>query len=48
MAYVDPNHAIPGLPVTVRTTRGERSGTMSTMPLYDPGDVRTRTSQRSQ
>ena len=47
MAYVDPNHAIPGLAVTVRTTHGERSGTVSTMPLYDPGDVRTRTPKPS-
>ena len=43
MAYVVPNHAIPGLTVTVRTQHGDRSGTVSTMPLYDPGDVRTRT-----
>jgi aminomethyltransferase len=47
MAYVEPNHAIPGLPVTVGTAHGESSGTMSTMPLYDPGDVRTRTPQPS-
>ena len=45
MAYVEPSHAIPGIAVTVRTTHGERSGTVSTMPLYDPGDVRTRTPQ---
>jgi aminomethyltransferase len=43
MAYVQPNHAIPGLGVTVGTKHGERSGTVFTMPLYDPGDVRTRT-----
>ncbi len=47
MAYVGPNHAIPGIAVTVCTRHGERSGTVSTMPLYDPGDVRTRTTQPS-
>ncbi len=45
MAYVRPNYAIPGITVTVCTAHGKRSGTVSTMPLYDPGDVRTRTTE---
>ena len=45
MAYVTVAHAIAGVPIRVRVTQGEaraREGVVSLMPLYDPGDVRTR------
>jgi aminomethyltransferase len=40
MGYVAPAHAIPGLSCALGTEHHEAS--LSTMPLYDPGDVLTR------
>jgi aminomethyltransferase len=42
MGYVQPIHAIPGVGVNVRLTGVDVPATISVMPLYDPGDVRTR------
>jgi aminomethyltransferase len=42
MGYVEPMHAIPGIDVEVRLTGVDVPATISIMPLYDPGDVRTR------
>jgi aminomethyltransferase len=42
MGYVQPIHAIPGIGVDVRLTGVDIPATISVMPLYDPGDVRTR------
>ena len=42
MGYVEPIHAIPGIGVEVRLSAGDVPATISVMPLYDPGDVRTR------
>lgn len=43
MAYVEPQFAVPGAPFTVRTANGDdHSATLSRMPLYDPGDVRSK------
>ncbi len=42
MAYVDPGHAIPGIEVTVAIGGSRRPATLSLMPLYDPGNWRTR------
>lgn len=42
MAYVEPQYAILGAVLTIRTAAGDHSATLSTMPLYDPGDVRNR------
>jgi aminomethyltransferase len=42
MGYVQPTHAIPGMDVDIRSTAGTVSASISAMPLYDPGDVRTR------
>jgi aminomethyltransferase len=43
MAYVDSSHAIPSLSVQVVLANGARSNaSLSIMPLYDPGDIRTK------
>ncbi len=42
MGYVEPIHAVPGIGVNVRLTGADVPATLSVMPLYDPGDVRTR------
>ena len=42
MGYVRPTHAIPGLGVDIRSSADILPASISTMPLYDPGDVRTR------
>jgi aminomethyltransferase len=48
MGYVTPKHAIPGIPLEVATTVGMRSAVLSTLPLYDPGNLRTRSNTASQ
>jgi aminomethyltransferase len=42
MGYVEPTHAIAGVDVAIRMTGVDVPATISLMPLYDPGDVRTR------
>ena len=42
MAYVAPGHAIDGATVGIDSDGGTERALMSVMPLYDPGDVRTR------
>jgi glycine cleavage system T protein (aminomethyltransferase) len=42
MGYVEPNHAIAGVGVDIRSPQADVPATISIMPLYDPGDVRTR------
>lgn len=42
MGYVNPGHAIPGLSVGVQSGGTPFSATLSVMPLYDPGDTRSR------
>lgn len=43
MAYVDVAHTIPGLDVEIALGNGSKAGAkLSLMPLYDPGDTRTR------
>jgi aminomethyltransferase len=42
MGYVEPAHAIPGIGVEIQSGGANRPASISVMPLYDPGDVRTR------
>ena len=42
LAYVEPRFAIPGVEFSIGTAEGEHRATLSTMPLYDPGDVRSK------
>ena len=43
MAYVDAAHAVPSLDVAIALGDGNRAGAkLSVMPLYDPGDTRTK------
>lgn len=42
MGYVEPSHAIPGVGVEILSAGTNLPASVSTMPLYDPGDVRTR------
>jgi aminomethyltransferase len=43
MAYVDPAHAVPNLEVQIALGKGTRADAkLSVMPLYDPGDTRTK------
>lgn len=42
MGYVQPSHAIPGIGVEILSAGAKLPASLSTMPLYDPGDVRTR------
>jgi aminomethyltransferase len=42
MGYVEPSHAIAGLGVEILSSGSTLLASLSTMPLYDPGDVRTR------
>jgi glycine cleavage system aminomethyltransferase T len=42
MGYVAPRYAIPGISIDITTAVGLRKGKLSTMPLYDAGDLRTR------
>jgi aminomethyltransferase len=43
MAYVNPGHAVPSLDVAVMLRDGKRADAkLSVMPLYDPGDIRTK------
>jgi aminomethyltransferase len=42
VAYLSSRHAITGIPVDVTVGGCVQSATVSLMPLYDPGDVRTR------
>jgi aminomethyltransferase len=43
MGYVSPEHAIPGVVVALDNEGKRQDATLSVMPLYDPGDTRTRT-----
>jgi aminomethyltransferase len=42
MGYVEPIHAIPGIGVDIRSSETDLPARISVMPLYDPGDIRTR------
>lgn len=43
MAYVEPAHAVPSLEVQIALQKGMRvDAKLSVMPLYDPGDTRTK------
>jgi aminomethyltransferase len=42
MGYVQPSHAIAGIGVEISSAGVNLPASLSTMPLYDPGDVRTR------
>jgi len=42
MGYVEPTHAVAGIGVDIGLPGAEVPATISVMPLYDPGDVRTR------
>lgn len=42
MGYVSPQHVIPGLGCVIVIDGFKAKATMSVMPLYDPGDLRTR------
>jgi len=43
MAYVDPAHAVPSLDVLIALANGNQADAkVSVMPLYDPGDTRTK------
>jgi len=42
MGYVEPAHAIPGIGVEIESAGANVPASISVMPLYDPGDVRTR------
>jgi aminomethyltransferase len=42
IGYVHPRHAIHGTSVSVRTGGTTEPARLSVMPLYDPGDVRTK------
>jgi aminomethyltransferase len=42
MGYVEPIHAVAGIGVDIRSAGADVPATISVMPLYDPGDVRTR------
>jgi aminomethyltransferase len=42
MGYVEPTHAVAGIGVDIGWPGAEVPATISVMPLYDPGDVRTR------
>jgi aminomethyltransferase len=42
MGYVEPRHAVAGIGVDIGSPGTEVPATISVMPLYDPGDVRTR------
>jgi aminomethyltransferase len=43
MGYVTPEHAIPGIMVTIESGGNIYDATLSVMPPYDPGNFRTRT-----
>jgi aminomethyltransferase len=43
MGYVTPEHAIPGVTVTIESGGDLYDATLSVMPPYDPGNLRTRT-----
>jgi aminomethyltransferase len=42
MGYVEPTHAVAGTGVDIQSAGTDVPATISVMPLYDPGDVRTR------
>ncbi len=42
MGYVNPEHTIPGLTVTIESEGKHHDARLSVMPLYDPGDTITR------
>ena len=42
MGYVEPTHAIAGIDVDIELRGAHVPATIAVMPLYDPGDVRTR------
>jgi aminomethyltransferase len=42
MGYVEPTHAVSGIGVDLRLAGVDVPASISVMPLYDPGDVRTR------
>jgi aminomethyltransferase len=43
MAYINPRHAVPSLDVQIALANGKKaSAKLSVMPLYDPGDTRTK------
>jgi len=42
VGYVHPEHTIPGLICSIESEGGRHDAKLSVMPLYDPGDVRTR------
>jgi aminomethyltransferase len=47
MGYVEPSHAIPGIKLKIETNDTQEDATLSVMPLYDPGDWRTRKASHS-
>jgi aminomethyltransferase len=42
MGYVEPTHAISGMKLKIETSGNHHDATLSVMPLYDPGNTRTR------
>lgn len=42
MGYVNPQHAVPGVFVSIESGGQRHDARLSVMPLYDPGDTRTR------
>lgn len=42
VGYVNPEHTIPGLICTIESDGKHHDAKLSVMPLYDPGDIRTR------
>lgn len=47
LGYVTPGHAIPGLVATIVNNQGEHEAIIHDMALYDPGNVRSRTTPGS-
>ena len=46
MGYVEPRFAVPGISIDVGPSEASSVAVLSPMPLYDPGDSRTRTGDR--
>ncbi len=42
MGYINPEHAIPGAVFAIENQGVRHAASLSVMPLYDPGDMRTR------
>lgn len=47
MGYVTPEHAISGIVATIESESAKHEATISVMPLYDPGNLRTRSPSNS-